>query len=78
MEFDKPEKDWKAEYVEINADESKMVFLPPGFANGFKALEDDSIIIGFSAPGEVEEKEILRWEWDRWLDWDSIEHDLRD
>ena len=72
MEFDKPEEDWIAEYIKLNASESKIIFLPPGYANGFKALEDDSIIIGFSAPGELEEKEILRWELNKWLDWSSI------
>ena len=72
MEFDIPEEEWKAEYIEINANESKIVFLPPGYANGFKALENDSIIIGFSAPGEVEEKEIHRWDAGKWLDWSSI------
>lgn len=68
MEFDKPESEWEAEYIKINASEYKIVFLPPEYANGFKAMEKDSIIIGFSATGEIEEKEILRWDADKWLD----------
>jgi dTDP-4-dehydrorhamnose 3,5-epimerase len=72
MEFDKSETEWTADYVKLNASESKLIHLPPGYANGFKALEKDSIIIGFSAPGEVEEKEILRWKPDRWLDWNRF------
>ena len=72
MEFDKPEHEWTADYVKLNASESKLIHLPPGYANGFKALEKDSIIIGFSAPGEVEEKEILRWKPDWWLDWNKF------
>ncbi len=72
MDFSQLEESWEVEYIKINANESKMIFLPPGYANGFKALEKDSIIIGFSAPGEFEEKEILRWKPEKWLDWDSI------
>jgi dTDP-4-dehydrorhamnose 3,5-epimerase-like enzyme len=72
MEFHKPQEEWKVEYIRLNANESKIVFLPPGYANGFKALEKDSIIIGFNASGEEEEKEILRWDADRWLDWESL------
>ncbi len=72
IDFDKPEEEWIAEYVKIDASESKIVFLPPGYANGFKALEEDSIIIGFNASGEEDEKEVLRWEASRWLDWSSL------
>jgi len=71
MEFDKSESEWQVEFVKINAKDSKLVYLPAGYANGFKALEKDSIIIGFSVPGEVEEKEILRWDADNWLDWEN-------
>lgn len=73
MEFNKPEEEWKAEHIKLSSTESKIIYLPPGYANGFKALEPDSIIIGFSAPGEVEEEEILRWEAGKWLDWSSLE-----
>jgi len=62
MEFDKPEEEWETDFIKLNANDNKIVFLPSGYANGFKALEKDSIIIGFSASGEKEEKEILRWE----------------
>ena len=72
MEFDKPEEEWETDYIKLNANDNKIVHLPPGYANGFKALENDSIIIGFSAPGVVEEKEILRWDADKWIDWDNI------
>ena len=76
MELDKAEEDWEVDYIKLSASDNKIVFLPPGYANGFKALENDSIIIGFSASGEIEEKEILRWDSDRWLDWSFVEKDL--
>ena len=72
MVFDKPEEEWQVDYIKLKAEDNKIVFLPYGYANGFKALEKDSIIIGFSAPGEVKEKEILRWEADKWIDWERF------
>ena len=72
MEFDKPEEEWEAEIIKLKATDNKLIYLPPGYANGFKALEKGSIIIGFSAPGEKEEKEILRWPSEKWLDWNNI------
>ena len=72
MEFDKPEDEWKVEYVKMDSKDSNLIFLPPGYANGFRALEEGSVIVGFSATGDVEEKEILRWDARNWIDWDSI------
>ena len=67
-----PEKSWKAEHVIIKAADPQMLYLPPGFANGLKALEKGSIITVFTAPGDEEEIN-LRWDWKRWMDWDSVE-----
>lgn len=72
MDFEIPEEDWKVDFIKLKATDNKIVFLPPGYANGFKALEKDSIIIGFNASGKEEEKEILRWDAGRWLDWESL------
>jgi dTDP-4-dehydrorhamnose 3,5-epimerase-like enzyme len=71
MNFAIEEKNWKAEYVILNAEESKMLYIPPGYANGFKALQQDSYLVGFSVKGK-EEESLLRWNPDRWLDWHSI------
>jgi dTDP-4-dehydrorhamnose 3,5-epimerase-like enzyme len=58
--------------VIIEAADSKLLYIPPGFANGLKALEKDSIITIFTVPGD--ELEInLRWDWKRWMDWDTVE-----
>jgi dTDP-4-dehydrorhamnose 3,5-epimerase-like enzyme len=72
MDFEKPEIEWEVAFVKLKASDNKIIFLPPGYANGFKALEKDSIIIGFNAPGKEEEQEILRWDSGRWLDWESL------
>ncbi len=71
MNFAKDENKWIPQYEIMDANDSNLIFLPPGYANGFKALENDSVIIGFSVPGKAEEKEILRWDKNKWLDWNS-------
>lgn len=71
MDFTLPEAEWKAEHIILKAADNKMIFLPPGYANGFRALEPDSIITGFSVPGKEEEK-LLRWESGKWLNWFSV------
>ena len=72
MDFTIPEDQWTAEHIILKASDNKLLFLPPGYANGFKALEPDSIITGFSVPGK-EEETLLRWDSDKWMDWYSVE-----
>ncbi len=72
MDFDKPVENWRAEYIKLSANDNKMIFLPPGYANGFKALDKDAIIIGFSVPGKFSEEETLRWNPNKWLEWDKL------
>lgn len=72
MDSKLPEEKWEVDYIKLHANDNKLIFLLPGYANGFKALEKDSIIIGFSAPGDREEREILRWSSEKWLDWGNI------
>lgn len=69
-----PDTQWEAEHIVLKAEGNKMLYIPPGYANGLKALENDSIITVFTVPGEKKE-EILRWDWKRWLDWDNIRVD---
>lgn len=60
LDFTISESSWKTEYIVLKAEENRMLFLPPGYANGFKALEKDAIITGFTVPGK-EEETILLW-----------------
>jgi dTDP-4-dehydrorhamnose 3,5-epimerase-like enzyme len=73
IDFTIDEKDWKAEYVIFKAEENKMLYIPPGYANGFKALEKDSYLNGFSVQNK-ESETLLRWDPHKWLDWDSIQY----
>lgn len=71
MEFDKPEEEWQVEYRIMKAEDNQLLYIPPGFANGFKALEPDSIVTGFSVPGS-EEETLMRWKAETWLDWERF------
>ena len=71
MDFSIPEDQWIAEHIILKASDNNLLFLPPGYANGFRALESDSIITGFSVPGK-EEETLLRWEPQTWLDWNTM------
>ena len=68
MDFSIPEVQWQARHIILKATDNKLLYLPPGYANGFKALQPDSIITGFSIPGK-EEETLLRWDSNKWFDW---------
>ncbi len=67
-----PESSWKADYAFLREEYTEMIYLPPGYANGFKALVPDSIILCLSIPGN-ESETIRRWPADTWLDWTKFE-----
>lgn len=71
MDFSIPEDQWIAEHIILKASDNNLLFLPPGYANGFRALESDSIITGFSVPGK-EEETLLRWDSCKWFDWSEF------
>lgn len=62
-----------AEYTILRSDEPSVLFIPPGYANGLKALIDNSEIMVFSDfyLGEsLDEK--IRFDKDLWLDWSQF------
>lgn len=72
--WDKPNLKAKAEYVILNANESRIVAVPSGYANGLKALEPKSKIVVFSdMPLEQSVKEKMRYPIHYWFDWSSVE-----
>jgi len=47
-----------------------VLYVPPGFANGFKTLEENTIVIFFSTSTLDESKnDDTRYEWDKWDIW---------
>ncbi|MCF8337115.1 MAG: dTDP-6-deoxy-3,4-keto-hexulose isomerase [Bacteroidales bacterium] len=73
-DFDNPSDKLKAEYKILKAEEPTVVYLPPGYANGLKALEPNSEIAVFSdldVKESVKEKRRYPAEW--WFDWGEFE-----
>jgi len=69
--FDHPSKDLIVQSKILNDQESELLTIPQGHANGFKALEPDSTIIVFSNITLEESKSAnYRWESDYFnVDW---------
>lgn len=71
--WDKPSSDLKAEYIIVNENDSPVICIPAGFANGLKALETNSKVLVFSEfelKKSVDKK--IRFDPKLWLDWESI------
>ena len=56
----------------ISSHSPKVVHIPKNHANGFKTLEDDTIIIFFSTSTLAESKgDDIRFDWDKWNIWED-------
>ena len=71
--WESPSQDLKAEHVILKANEPSILTLPPGCANGLKALEANSQIMVYSdyllnESGDDE----FRFDKDWWFDWDQF------
>jgi dTDP-4-dehydrorhamnose 3,5-epimerase-like enzyme len=71
--FESPSHDLMPEHHIISETNSELVYLPPGYANGIKALEANAELMIFSDM-EVEEsiKEKTRYESRLWFDWSLL------
>jgi dTDP-4-dehydrorhamnose 3,5-epimerase len=72
--FDNPSKILIPEYHILSSENSEIISVPKGYANGLKALEPNSEIMIFSDM-DLEESvhEKIRYPSDWWLDWEKIE-----
>lgn len=76
--FEKPLKSLTAQYHVLNTEQSEVLFIPSGYANGMKALEPNSELLVFSSlPLELSKKDDYRYPADWWLDWNLIERTER-
>ncbi len=72
-DFDNPSENLKAEYKILKAGEPAVVYVPPGYANGLKALEPNSEIAVFSDLDVNDSvKERRRYPADKWVDWNQF------
>ncbi len=72
-DFENPSENLIPEYHLLSANNSELLSVPKGYANGLKALEPNSELMIFSDMG-VEESinEKIRYPADWWLDWSKF------
>lgn len=72
-DWENPSEYPKAEFEVLNAVHNKILSIPPGYANGLKALQRDSEIMVFSDYylGESLDDKI-RFDKDLWIDWEVL------
>ncbi len=73
-DFDNPSRNLTAEHLILKATESKVLTIPPGYANGLKALQPNSQIMVFSnyLLNEYSDDN-LRFDKDLWFNWDQFD-----
>jgi len=58
----------------LSASKPRVLYIPPGYANGFMSLEDHTIVQFFSSATIEESKEDdIRFPYEKWHIW-SVEH----
>ena len=63
----KPSTDKKVERYILSARKPSVLYIPPGYANGFKSLEEGTVILFFStASVEDSKKDDYRFPYDYW------------
>jgi dTDP-4-dehydrorhamnose 3,5-epimerase-like enzyme len=68
--FLNPSVNLKAEYKILYASRPEIQVIPAGYANGIKAVEENSILLVMSDKTLAESKQDdFRFEADRWFDW---------
>lgn len=65
--WENPSKDLNIETIIVNASESKILHIPPGYANAIESLETDSKLISFSTlPLSAVSDDDVRYASDYW------------
>jgi len=72
-DFKNPSRDLLPEYHILSTENSEIISVPKGYANGLKALEPNSELLIFSDM-DLEESvnEKIRFSADWWLDWNKF------
>lgn len=71
--WENPSDNLKVEKIILNANNNQVLHIPGNFANGFKALEENSKMIVFS-DFTIEEStnDNFRFDNNKWLDWNDL------
>lgn len=71
--WDKPSTDLEVNQIILNSNDHKILEIPAGYANGFKALEPNSTLIVFSNLTLAEsQQDDYRFDQSLWVDWEDI------
>lgn len=72
-DFDRPSDNLRAEHTILKASQPTAVYIPPGYANGLRALAPQSQIAIFSDM-TIEEslQERYRYPPEKWFDWHNL------
>lgn len=74
-DFENPALNLKPRYHILSAENSEIISIPKGYANGLKGLEPNSEIMVLSDMGlEESVNETIRYPAHWWLAWDAFEH----
>ncbi len=70
--WENPSSNLKVCHFKLSDKNPKVFIVPPGYANGFKALTNDSNLLVFSnLKLEESQKDIYRFPQDLWFDWNK-------
>ncbi|MEG2790448.1 MAG: dTDP-4-dehydrorhamnose 3,5-epimerase family protein [Odoribacter sp.] len=68
--WENPSPDLKAEIYQLTAEDSRVLYVPEGYANGFKANESDSMLLVYSNKILSEAlSDSWRYDSQMWVDW---------
>ena len=76
-DWENPSEDLSPKIYHLNANASRLVCVPKGFANCLKAHDDDSVMLVLSDK-TLDEAADDSWRYDSglWINWDNIEEQL--
>ncbi len=69
-DWEKPLGDLPVQSYELSAEDNRILFIPPGFANGFKALSNDAQLLVLSDKTlEDSVNDDVRFDKNNWFNW---------
>lgn len=72
-DWNNPSPDLKAEVFQLTVADSRVLYVPEGYANGFRANEPDSVLLVFSNKVLTEAvKDSWRYDSRMWMDWENV------
>ena len=72
-DWENPSPNLRVYNFDLSDKNPKLLIVPPGYANGFKALTEDSNLLVFSNLNlDESQKDIYRFSQDLWYNWNTV------